>query len=158
MCKIAIYHEAAVKDRELSSVLCDDLEGWAGGSRGRGHMYTYGWFTLLYSRNQHNIVKQLPSSNNNTNHCGVPTVFHGLSLQRWLSPELDRPVITYDCFVQLSLSYPFPLEIQRLPLSCSKHLETFSKGLCMEKFSVLENPFLSLAPSRLFLSQAFLGF
>jgi len=42
MCKIAIYHEAAVKDRELSSALCDDLEGWAGGPRGRGHMYTYG--------------------------------------------------------------------------------------------------------------------
>ena len=25
-------------------------------------MYTYSWFTLLYSRNQHNIVKQLYSS------------------------------------------------------------------------------------------------
>ena len=24
---------------------------WEGGSRGRGHMYTYSWFTLLYSRN-----------------------------------------------------------------------------------------------------------
>lgn len=33
--------------------------GWKGGSRGRGHMYTYGWFTLLYGRNQHNTVKQL---------------------------------------------------------------------------------------------------
>ena len=25
---------------------------------GRGHTYTYGWLTLLYSRNQHNIEKQ----------------------------------------------------------------------------------------------------
>ena len=40
-------------------MLCDDLEGWAGGgwegrSRGRGYMCTYSSFTLLY-----NIVKQL---------------------------------------------------------------------------------------------------
>ena len=35
---------------ELSSVLCDDLKGWdgeEGGSRGRGCLYTYSWFTLL---------------------------------------------------------------------------------------------------------------
>ena len=31
----------------------------AGDPRGRGYMYTYSWFTLLYSRSQHNIVKQL---------------------------------------------------------------------------------------------------
>ena len=34
--------------------------GWGerleGGSRGRGHMYTYGWTMLMYGRNQHNIV------------------------------------------------------------------------------------------------------
>ena len=35
-------------------------EGWEGGSRGRGHMYTYDWFMLMYGRNQHNILKQLP--------------------------------------------------------------------------------------------------
>ena len=28
-------------------------------SIGRGYVYTYSWFMLLYSRNQHNIVKQL---------------------------------------------------------------------------------------------------
>ena len=36
--------------------------GWGGrwewGLRGRGHMYTYGWFILMYGRNQHNNVKQ----------------------------------------------------------------------------------------------------
>ena len=32
------------------------------GSRGRGHAYTYGWFMLIYGRNQHNIVKQLSSN------------------------------------------------------------------------------------------------
>ena len=32
---------------------------WKGGSRGRGHRYTYGWFTLMFGRNQHNTVKQL---------------------------------------------------------------------------------------------------
>ena len=34
--------------------------GWGGslegGSRGRGHMYVYGWSMLMYGRNQHNIV------------------------------------------------------------------------------------------------------
>ena len=29
---------------------------------GRGHMYTYGWFMLMYGRNQHNIVKQSSSN------------------------------------------------------------------------------------------------
>ena len=29
---------------------------WEGCSRGRGHMYTYGWFVLIYGRNHHNII------------------------------------------------------------------------------------------------------
>ena len=41
-------------------------EGWGerreGGLRGTGHMYTCGWFMLMYGRNQHNIVKQLSSN------------------------------------------------------------------------------------------------
>ena len=49
-CPASIFH------RELSLVLCDNLEGWyedgwEEGLRGRGYMYTYGWFMLLYSRN-----------------------------------------------------------------------------------------------------------
>ena len=36
--------------------------GWEGGSQGRGDMYTYNWFMMLYSRKQHNIVKQLFSN------------------------------------------------------------------------------------------------
>ena len=36
--------------------------GWEGGSRTGGHMYAYGWFTLFYGRNQHNIVKRLSSN------------------------------------------------------------------------------------------------
>ena len=49
-----------------SSVLHDDQDGWdggvwEGGSRGSGYIYTYSWFTLC-SRNQHNVVKQLPSN------------------------------------------------------------------------------------------------
>ena len=50
-----------------TSVPCDNLKGWDGvgggrGSGGRGHMYTYGWLTLIYGRNQGNIVKQLSSN------------------------------------------------------------------------------------------------
>ena len=32
---------------------------WEGVSRGRGHMYTYGWFMLMFDRKQQNSVKQL---------------------------------------------------------------------------------------------------
>ena len=35
---------------------------WEGGPRGKGYMYTYNWFTLMYSGNEHNIVKQLYSN------------------------------------------------------------------------------------------------
>ena len=30
-----------------------------GGSKGRGYMYTYGWFMLRFDRKQQNSVKQL---------------------------------------------------------------------------------------------------
>ena len=32
---------------------------WKGGSKGRGYMYTYGWFTLRFDRKQQNSVKQI---------------------------------------------------------------------------------------------------
>ena len=32
---------------------------WEGGSKGRGYMYTYGWFMLRFDRKQQNSVKQL---------------------------------------------------------------------------------------------------
>ena len=32
---------------------------WEGVSQGRGYMYTYGWFTLMFDRKQQNSVKQL---------------------------------------------------------------------------------------------------
>ena len=34
-----------------SSIVCENLEGWKVGSR-REHVYTYGWFTVLYGRNK----------------------------------------------------------------------------------------------------------
>ena len=48
-------------------VLCDDLGGWngewgwEGGSRASRHLCAWGWFVLLYSRNEY-IVKQLYSN------------------------------------------------------------------------------------------------
>ena len=40
--------------------------GWGGrcegGSRGRGHVYTYGWPMLMYGRNQHNTAKEVFSN------------------------------------------------------------------------------------------------
>ena len=35
---------------------------WEGCWTGRGYMHTYGWFMLMYGRNQYNIVKQLLSN------------------------------------------------------------------------------------------------
>ena len=70
-CKTDSLWKFAVWHQELSSVLCGDLEGWDGGGswegspRGRGYthtqryIYIYSWFTLLYSRNWHDIVKQI---------------------------------------------------------------------------------------------------
>ena len=49
-------------------MLCDDWAGgnggWERGSRGRGYMYTYGWFASLplYGRNQYNMVKKFTSN------------------------------------------------------------------------------------------------
>ena len=41
MCKVD-GGRLLLKHRELSRVLCDNLEGWEEGSRGRGYMFTYG--------------------------------------------------------------------------------------------------------------------
>ena len=38
--------------------------GWERDSRGRQYINSYGWFPLLYGRNQHNIVKQSSSTKN----------------------------------------------------------------------------------------------
>ena len=32
---------------------------WEGGTKGRGYMYTYGWFKFKFDRKQQNSVKQL---------------------------------------------------------------------------------------------------
>ena len=32
---------------------------WEESSRGKGYLYIYGWFMLMYGRNQHDIVKKL---------------------------------------------------------------------------------------------------
>ena len=49
---------------EFNEMLCDNLEGCHEEGDGKGvlqgrHMYTFGWFMLIYSRNQQNIIKQL---------------------------------------------------------------------------------------------------
>ena len=52
--------------RELIPLLCDNLKGWNGVGDGREvqerDTSTYGWFMLMYRRNQHNFVKQLSSN------------------------------------------------------------------------------------------------
>ena len=61
VCKIDSQREFAVRLRKLKQGLCISLEGWSGegGSKGRGHMYTYGWLILRFDRKQQNSVKQL---------------------------------------------------------------------------------------------------
>ena len=65
ICKTDNQWEFAGWCRELKLVLCDNLEGWdqvGGGRRFKRegpYLYTYDWFTLMYGRNQHNIVKAI---------------------------------------------------------------------------------------------------
>ena len=66
--KLDSQWEFAVWCRELKPAALWQTKGvvwsgrWEGGLRGSGHVYTYGWFILMYGRNQHNIVKQLSSN------------------------------------------------------------------------------------------------
>ena len=62
ICKTDSQWEFAIWHTELELGLCDNLEGWDRGSKGKGRMYAYGWFTLMHGRNQCNTVKQLSSN------------------------------------------------------------------------------------------------
>ena len=64
MCTVESWWEVAVWHREPNLVLCDNIEGWDEGEVGRRikRRGVYDWLTLLYGRNQHNIVKQLSSN------------------------------------------------------------------------------------------------
>ena len=68
ICKIHGQGEFAVWLRKLKQGLCINLEGWGGrreeGSKGRGYIYTYGWFMLRFDRKQQNSVKQLSFNKN----------------------------------------------------------------------------------------------
>ena len=61
VCKIDGQWEFALWHRELKPGALLQTRGvgcggrWGGGWRGKGHMYTYGRFMLMYGRNQHNI-------------------------------------------------------------------------------------------------------
>ena len=61
ICKIDSQQEFAVWLRKLQPGLCINLEGWDGREvqKGRGYMYTYGWFMLKFHRRKQNSVKQL---------------------------------------------------------------------------------------------------
>ena len=51
--KVSVYFYAVTKHQLLGGMV------WEVESRFK---YTYGWFMLIYGRNQHNIVKQLSSN------------------------------------------------------------------------------------------------
>ena len=53
------YWEAAVWQRAQLGALWWPRGVERGGLKGRVYMYTYGWFTLLHSIDEHNVVKQL---------------------------------------------------------------------------------------------------
>ena len=59
ICKVDSQWEFAVWFRKLKQGLCINLEVWdgEGGSKGKGYMYTYGWFMLRFDRKQQNSVK-----------------------------------------------------------------------------------------------------
>ena len=59
---------------------------WEGNPKRRGYMYTYSWFTSLYSRNQHNIVKQLYTNKKIKNYtlqfCNIKLLIKGKSFKK----------------------------------------------------------------------------
>ena len=59
--------EFAVWLRKLNQGLCINLDRWNGEGvpKGRGYVYTYGWFMLRFDRKQQNSVKQLPFNKKN---------------------------------------------------------------------------------------------
>ena len=61
ICKIDSQRELAVWLRKVKQGLCINLDGLdgEGDSKGKGYVYTYGWFMLRFDRKQHNSVKQL---------------------------------------------------------------------------------------------------
>ena len=67
VCKVGSCGEAAAQRRELSSVPCDDPEGWDGGVlrerlQREGIRVYLQLIHVVISRNQHNLVKQLTSN------------------------------------------------------------------------------------------------
>ena len=59
ICKIDSQWEFSVWLRELKQRICNNLEGWDGEGYGREvqegediYIYTYGWFVLIFGRNQ----------------------------------------------------------------------------------------------------------
>ena len=70
---------------------------WEGGSRWRGHMCTYGWFMLMYGRNQYNIVEIILQLKNIQKTFSLPTcllfpLFLPLSFLLPLSFALSLPL------------------------------------------------------------------
>ena len=64
ICKIDSQGGICCMAKKLKLGLCNNLEGgwggrWEGSSKGRGYMYTYGWFRLNFDRKQQNSVKRL---------------------------------------------------------------------------------------------------
>ena len=62
LCKTAMEICSMMQGAQPSALWQPRGEGWGGRwegpSRRKGNMYTYGWFMLMYGRNQHNIVRQ----------------------------------------------------------------------------------------------------
>ena len=87
--------EFAIWLSELKPGLCNNLEGWdgEGGSCRRGHMYTYGWFMLMFGRNENNSVKQL-SFNLIVSNCDVMDyTVHGIlqaRILKWIAFPFSR--------------------------------------------------------------------
>ena len=98
-CKIDSQWEFAVWLRELKPGLSNNLEWWDGEEDGRqvqeggGHMYTYGWFMLMFGRNENNSVKQL-SFNLIVSNCDVMDyTVHGILQARilgWVAVPFSR--------------------------------------------------------------------
>ena len=112
-----------------------------GGSKGRRYIYTCGWFTLLYGRNQHNIVKQFSSvqfsrsvvsdslRSREPQHarppCPSPSLgvhSHSRPSSRWCHPAISSSVVPFSsCPQSLPASESSPMSLKTLKSLLQHH-------------------------------------
>ena len=118
---------------------------WEGNPKKKGYMYTYSWFTLLYSRNWHNTIKQLSSKKNFLKR--KETMFHFSLLKSLPSPHPPPHRVPHNFRIGSKSSLQAPLQ------DCPALHTSHSANLYSLLFHSLHTTFLLLLFFSLFLDE-----